>query len=71
MYVPLTLAKRNLETLVELALRGKEIIICRRGKPMVRLEPIPTKLEYKLVRRIPGRSRGKAPDSMGSLKLRK
>jgi prevent-host-death family protein len=34
-------AKTHLSQLVERALAGEEIIVTRRGKPAVRLEPIP------------------------------
>ena len=55
MYVSLTKAKRHLEKLVERALLGEEIVICRFGKPMVRLEPISANAKNKLLRRAAGR----------------
>jgi prevent-host-death family protein len=54
-------AKSSLSRLVERALAGEEIIIGRKGEPLVKLVPV-TK-ERK--RRIPGRYKGKiwiAPD---------
>ncbi len=47
-------AKTTLSRLVERALAGEEVIIARNGKPLVRLVPIPTKVEP----RVPGRSKG-------------
>ena len=55
MYVSLTKAKRHLEKLVERALLGEEIVICRFRKPMVRLEPISANAKNKLLRRAAGR----------------
>jgi prevent-host-death family protein len=48
-------AKTTLSRLVERALAGEEVIIARNGTPLVRLVPVPQKLEE----RVPGRSKGK------------
>ncbi len=54
-------AKTNLSKLVDLALQGEEVIICKAGTPVVRLVAIKTKKK----RRKPGAWAGKgsiAPD---------
>jgi antitoxin (DNA-binding transcriptional repressor) of toxin-antitoxin stability system len=67
MYISLPQAKLQLERLISRALHGEEIIICRWGKPIVRLEPIPAaKRNKKKLRRVPGRLAGKISDSKGS-----
>ena len=48
-------AKTSLSRLVERALAGEEVVIARKGEPLVKLVPI----EKKPKRRIPGRSKGK------------
>ncbi len=48
-------AKSTLSRLVERALAGEEVIIARNGKPLVRLVPVPSKVEP----RVPGRSKGR------------
>jgi prevent-host-death family protein len=48
-------AKSSLSRLVERALAGEEVVIARKGEPLVRLVPVPKEPK----RRIPGRSRGK------------
>ena len=48
-------AKSSLSRLVERALAGEEVVIARKGEPLVRL--VPVSKEPK--RRIPGRSKGK------------
>jgi len=64
MYISLTQAKLHLEKLISRALRGEEIIICRWGKPVVRLEPIPAaRRNKKKLRRVRGRLAGKISDS--------
>ena len=40
MYVSITEAKIRLEELIDRAIKGEEIIICRRGKPVARLVAI-------------------------------
>jgi len=40
MYVSITEAKIRLEELIGRAIKGEEIIICRRGKPVARLVAI-------------------------------
>jgi prevent-host-death family protein len=40
-------AKTNLSKLVERALDGEEIVITRRGKPAVRLEPVREKVPFR------------------------
>jgi antitoxin (DNA-binding transcriptional repressor) of toxin-antitoxin stability system len=57
MHVSITQAKAQLEKLIARALGSEEIVICWRGQPMVRLEPIPA--PRKRVRRVPGKLRGK------------
>lgn len=47
-------AKTTLSRLVERALAGEEVIICRNGKPLVRLVPVPVSQEP----RTPGRLKG-------------
>jgi prevent-host-death family protein len=67
MYVSLTKAKRHLEKLIARALRGEEIIICRWGRPVVRLEPVQVvRSKNQVVRRIPGRLTEKVSDSKGT-----
>lgn len=39
-------AKTRLSQLVERALAGEEIVITRRGKPVVRLEPVKEKVPF-------------------------
>jgi prevent-host-death family protein len=54
-------AKTTLSRLVERALAGEEIVIARKGEPLVKLMPVPKERKP----RVPGRSRGKiwiAPD---------
>jgi prevent-host-death family protein len=54
-------AKTSLSRLVERALAGEEIVIARKGEPLVKLVPVPTERKP----RVPGRSKGKiwiAPD---------
>ena len=48
-------AKTSLSRLVERALAGEEIVIARKGEPLVRLVPMPNEPK----RRIPGRLKGK------------
>jgi prevent-host-death family protein len=48
-------AKTTLSKLVERALAGEDVIIGRNGTPLVRLVPIPSKVEP----RVPGRSKGR------------
>jgi prevent-host-death family protein len=45
-------AKTNLSKLVERALAGEEIVITRRGKPAVRLEPVREKVPFRELRGI-------------------
>lgn len=40
-------AKTNLSKLVELALQGEEVIICKAGNPVVRLVPIQRKKKIR------------------------
>jgi prevent-host-death family protein len=47
-------AKTSLSRLVERALAGEEVVIARKGEPLVKLVP----LDKKPKRRIPGRSKG-------------
>jgi prevent-host-death family protein len=69
MYVSVTETKRHLEKLIARALRGEEIIICRWGRPVVRLEPVPAaKPKNQVIHRIPGRLMGKISDSKGTFK---
>ena len=54
-------AKSSLSKLVERALAGEEIVIARKGEPLVRLVPVPKERKP----RAPGRGKGKiwiAPD---------
>ena len=54
-------AKSSLSKLVERALAGEEIVIARKGEPLVRLVPVPKERKP----RVPGRWKGKiwiAPD---------
>ena len=54
-------AKSSLSKLVERALAGEEIVIARKGEPLVRLVPVPKERKP----RVPGRGKGKiwiAPD---------
>lgn len=48
-------AKSSLSRLVERALAGEEIVIGRKGEPLVKLVPV----EKRPKRRIPGRSKGR------------
>lgn len=48
-------AKTNLSKLVELAVNGEEVIICKAGIPLVKL----VKIEEKRTPRKPGSLRGK------------
>ena len=48
-------AKMQLSKLIEMVLSGKEVIIARAGKPMVRLQPI----HGKLKKRVGGQWRNK------------
>ena len=48
-------AKSSLSRLVERALAGEEIVIARKGEPLVKLVPVPKEPK----RRIPGRLKGK------------
>ena len=60
MHVSITQAKAQLEKLIARASRGEEIVICRRGKPIVRLERIPSpEPKGKATIRRPGGLRGK------------
>ena len=64
MYVSSTEAKRHLEKLIVRALRGEEILICRWGRPIVRLEPVQAaRPKGQLAGRIPGRLKGKISNS--------
>ena len=64
MYVSLTEAKRHLEKLIVRALRGEEILICRWGRPIVRLEPVQAaRPKDQVAGRIPGRLKGKISNS--------
>jgi prevent-host-death family protein len=54
-------AKSSLSRLVERALAGEEIVIARKGEPLVKLVPVPKERKP----RVPGRYKGKiwmAPD---------
>lgn len=54
-------AKTSLSRLVERALAGEEVVIARKGKPLVKLVPV----EKQRKQRVPGRYKGKiwiAPD---------
>lgn len=54
-------AKSSLSRLVERVLAGEEIVIARKGEPLVKLVPLPKERKP----RVPGRSKGKiwiAPD---------
>ena len=54
-------AKTSLSRLVERAFAGEEILIARRGEPLVKLVPVPKERKP----RVPGRYKGKiwmAPD---------
>lgn len=48
-------AKTSLSRLVERALAGEEIVIARKGEPLVKLVPVPKEPKH----RIPGRLKGK------------
>jgi antitoxin (DNA-binding transcriptional repressor) of toxin-antitoxin stability system len=66
MHISLNSGEVTPEKLISRALRDEEIIICRWGKPVVRLEPIPAaKRDKKKLRRVPGRLAGKISDSKG------
>jgi prevent-host-death family protein len=59
MHVSITKAKGQLEELIAKAIKGEEIVICRRGEPMVRLERISTsRRKGKATIRKSGRLRG-------------
>jgi len=40
-------AKSKLSALIEMALKGKEVIIAKDNKPLVRLEPLPRALKKR------------------------
>ena len=61
--VELDTAKTEFDDLIERAPAGEEVVISRKGEPLVRLVPIPN--PPKRVPRVPGRYKGKiwiAPD---------
>lgn len=61
--VNITQAKTSLSRLINRALAGEEVVIARRGHPLVKLIPVPKPAQRKP--RVPGRFKGKiwiAPD---------
>lgn len=53
-------AKANLESLIEKAVKGEEIIISQEGQQSVKLVPVETDAEQKLLKpREPGSLKGK------------
>jgi prevent-host-death family protein len=50
MIVNLTEAKKNLDKLVEAAMRGEEVILARRGKPLIRIVPVSSSADEEKLR---------------------
>ena len=53
MIVNIKYAKAHLSELIEMAMRGEEIIIARRTKPVVKLVPIGISLEHTQEQGVP------------------
>ena len=50
-YFSITQAKAQLEELIRRAIQGEDVVICRRGVPVVRLVPVAKAGEHQIAKR--------------------